>query len=213
MTLAILVTLISLASVSVEAACPAGSVTYQQSISLALSDYVSRPQAVDMNTRGGRLTLSVTNSIHADDSASIAIRSTYANVRNGPGPEVRTTTYNVVPDASCTGFAISSIAAEPAIDIGGADVSLTIAAATATRDYFRSNDVVPLNRHSGDHSVRVHTPTICDDGKTANVNLVRIGHDTTGLVYRTTTYLIELASASVVKSGVRAGRLLQSLCP
>lgn len=197
--------------------CAPGSVSYALAHQRGLSQFASDPTNLATNSTAGRLSVSstledVTATRVGGYSLRLVVRSTYGSVANRFGLVVRTVTYFLDTNAACDDFVISSIAADPPLPIGTPDIDLSAALASGFNEYLRLADTIPTNRHLGDHSIRVHGPVVCRNGKSASVNLVRAHHTTTGLTYRTTSYLVELGSGQKLNSTVRPGRLLQSMC-
>ena len=170
-----------------------------------------------MNATSGRVSISPINEEVIEISPNgyksrITLRSTYGQVADEFGLKVRKTVYILETNQSCDDFNIVSVTSEPLINFGIPNVSLSLVSKAALESYIASLNVVPDNSHSGDYTIRIHNPELCSDGQNATVNIVRINHQPTGLMHRTTSALVDLNSGIILKTDVRPGQILRSLC-
>lgn len=195
--------------------CRPGITNYQNTIQLVLTDFASRPENLAVNAQSGGLHVSVINdevvemrSTHT--TSRITIRASYGQVADEFGLKVRKVVYLVTTDPACSKSLITAVDADPDLGVQ-ADPLLSQATRSALEEYLKTTEV-PVNTRSGSHSLRIHTPTLCDDGHFASVNIVRSHTVTSRITKRTSAYLIELKSGAVLKTDTRWGGLLSNLC-
>lgn len=197
--------------------CAPGTVSYKKAQIEVLRNFALQSDSILMNSTSGRISISTTNSEGTDVSPNgyksrITLRSTYGHVTDQFGLKVRKSVYVLETNLDCNDFNILSITSEPAINIGVPDLNLGLVARAAVFAYLKDEDVVPDNRHSGDHRIQISTPKLCADGLTASVNIERSNHQSTGIMYIMTSYLINVNSGEVLEMDVRPGKALKSLC-
>jgi hypothetical protein len=214
-------------AVTAQAACSPGTLirgtsatttepSYLRSMALALDEFARTPGNLDMNATSGRLSIAVDEKNIFDIQPNsfkveVEIRTSYSGVADGTGLKVRKAKYVFETNPSCSDLNLIGQIAETALPIGAADVGMSSAVQTAFTEYMMAPNAIPQNRHSGGHRILIHTPQMCPSGATASVNLVR-SHHVSSIVYRTSTYLANIANRTVTDSKVQAGRLLPDLC-
>lgn len=199
------------------AGCEPGAVSYKKSIRLALRYFVADASNVLMSKSSGSLRISVVNNevfkiVRNGYQSQITIRSGYHNVADSFGVRVRKATFLLETNSSCDDFKLLSLSAEPKIGIGHPDVDLSRSAFSAL-EHFVDHDVFPMNRHSGDFSLRVHPAELCVGGDVMNINIVRSNQQPSGIAYAVTSALVELKTGRVVNATTVPGKFLRSLCP
>jgi hypothetical protein len=197
--------------------CKPGTVSYKKSHTIVLKDFAQNSGRIKLNGKSGRLSISSINEEIVETNfngykSRITLTASYGQISNEIGLLRSKVVYVLKTNSTCDDFEIESRTSDPAIDIGSPDSNLSSAAQTALKSYFENSDVIPENAHSGDYLIRIHTPEICSDGQSATVNIVRSNHQPSGIMYSTTSVLVDLQKTSALKIETRPGRLLRSYC-
>lgn len=194
--------------------------SYLRSLLLALSEHAKVPGNLAMNSTAGKISLGVNERRIFDIQPSsykveVEIRTSYSNVRNSFGPETQISKFQFTTNPDCSDLSLISKSSDRAISIGPADAMLSTAAALAFTEYLKDPTVIPENRHSGGHRILIFTPHVCPaspaGSSIANVNVLR-SHQAGSIVYRTSTFLTDVATQSITNSKVQAGRWLPVIC-
>lgn len=194
--------------------------SYLRSLRLAISEHAKVPSNLAMNTTAGKISLGVNERRIFDVQPSsykveVEIRTSYSNVRDSFGPESQISKYQFTTNPDCSDLNLISKSSDRVISIGPADAMLSTAAVLAFTEYLKDPTVIPENRHSGGHRILIFTPQVCPASPVgsliANVNVLR-SHQVSSIVYRTSTFLTDVANQSIIKSKVQAGRWLPVIC-
>ncbi len=199
-----------------EASCLPEPAQYKQSLKYVLTDFFSRDENSVIGLSSGRLGVSVVNDEVIDQTSEgytsrVTLRSSYGQLSDEFGVKVRKTVYVIDAINDCKDFEIKSVFSEPSFEIE-ADMTLSQVVKAAMKSYFDGNDIIPMNSHSGDHSLRIHTPVICSDGKYASVNVLRSHHGATGILRKVSSFLVNLNTKDVEEVFVRPGQILTNMC-
>ncbi len=200
------------------AICQPGAPSYHLAHRRALLAHLQDPATGLTTATSGRLRISSNlyegTEINPNGFKSrIKIRESYSSLANEFGLLFRETIYELESDKNCLDFIVTKIQKQNPLNIGTPIAGLTNAVRASYLAFSSAPDAVPTNRHSGDFSAAVHQPTICPDGFSISTNLVRSNHQSTGLSYRTWSYLVEAATGKILKEDVRPGRWLRNMCP
>jgi hypothetical protein len=210
--------ILSTSALGFESTCtPQGYDTYSKTISIALTNFLSDANNLMINEKSGRLSISSINEEMIERTelgykSRVLINSSYENISEGFGKKIRHTEYILESQPGCKDFDIVSINDGALIEIGLPNKDLSNFIKVAVEDYLKNENIIPRNNHSGDHSLKINAPKACANKDQFNVNIVRSNHLGSGITYKTSTYLIDGPSLSLLKKETRPGRTLMDLC-